>query len=94
MRKDYQKFICEHCGRTFIRNKDDVECNRNETAVFDITDAFDTTKEFCSEECMLKGLQDIMIKNKTLGRCIDLRIDSYKYEYEYEEEANETEKIS
>lgn len=86
MRKEYQKFICDCCGRIFVSNRYDVECNHNETVVFDITDKLDTTKEFCSEECMMKGLQDIMIKDKALGRRIDLRIESYKYEYEYEDE--------
>lgn len=85
MRKDYQKFICEYCGRTFITNRDDIDYNHNELEVFDVTDMNDETKEFCSEECMLKGLQNIMIKNKTLGRRIDLKIESYKYGYEYEE---------
>lgn len=84
MRKDYQKFICEHCGRTFITNIDDSEYNCNELEAFDVTDEFDSTKEFCSEECMMKGLQFVIIKNKSLGRRIDLRIESYKYEYEYE----------
>lgn len=90
MRKDYQKFICDHCGRTFIRDTEDVEYNSGELKIFAVTDMNDETKEFCSEECMLKGLQDIMIKDKTLGRRVDLRLESYKYEYEYEEETDET----
>lgn len=86
MRKDYQKFICDFCGRTFIRDTEDVEDNHNELKVFAVTDMNDETKEFCSEECMLKELPAIMIKDKTLGRRTDLRLESYKYEYEYEEE--------
>lgn len=85
MRKDYQKFICDCCGRTLVADRYDVEYNVNKLEVFDVTDRNDETKEFCSEECMLKGLQDIMIKDKTLGRRTDLRLESYKYEYEYEE---------
>lgn len=85
MRKYYQKFICECCGRTFIANRDDAEYNVNELEIFDVTDINDETKEFCSEECMLKALPDIMIKDKTLGRRTDLRLESFKYEYEYEE---------
>ena len=85
MRKDYQKFICDCCGRIFIANRDSVEYNHNELKIFAVTDINDTTKEFCSEECMLKTLPDIMIKDKTLGRRVDLRLESYKYEYEYEE---------
>lgn len=92
MRKDYEKFICDCCGRTFIRDKDDVEDNHNELKVFDVTNINDETKEYCSEECMLKGLQDIMIKNKTLGRSVDFRIEPYKYHYEHEEEKDETAK--
>lgn len=68
------------------------EENNNELKVFDVTDTNDETKEFCSEECMLKGLRDIMVKDKTLGRCTDLRLESYKYEYEHEEEKDETAK--
>lgn len=83
MRKDYQKFICDHCGRTFVRNKDGIEHNINELKIFAITDKNDVTKEYCNEECMLKALPDIMIKDETLGRRIDLRLESYKYEYEY-----------
>jgi hypothetical protein len=86
MRKDYQKFICDFCGRTLVADRYDVEYNVNKLEVFDVTDTNDETKEYCSEECMLKGLQDIMTKDKTLGRRIDLRLESYKYEYEYEEE--------
>ena len=85
MRKDYQKFICDSCGRTFIINHDDTECNNNELEIFDVTDKYNTTKEFCSKECMFKGLQDIMVKNWSLGRKIDLRMESYRHEYEYEE---------
>lgn len=85
MRKDYQKFICDFCGHTFIRDTEDVEDNHNELKIFAVTDMNDETKEYCSEECMLKGLQDTMIKDKTLGRRVDLRLESYKYEYEYEE---------
>ena len=94
MRKEYQKFICDCCGRIFVANRYDVEYNHNELEAFDVTDMNDATKEFCSLSCILKGLQDIMIEDKALGRRIDLRIESYKYEYEYEEEVNETEKIS
>lgn len=86
MRKDYQKFICDCCGRTLVADRSDFEYNVNKLEVFDVDDANDETKEYCSEECMLKGLQDIMIKDKTLGRRVDLRLESYKYEYEYEEE--------
>ena len=88
MRKDYQKFICDCCGRTLVADRHDVEYNVNELEVFDVTDRNDETKEFCSESCMLKGLQDIMIKDKALGRRTDLRLESYKYEYEYEEVDN------
>ena len=90
MRKDYQKFICDCCGRTFRADRDDVEYNSSELKIFAVTDMNDETKEYCSEECMLKGLQDIMIKDKTLDRRVDLRLESYKYEYEYEEETDET----
>lgn len=89
MRKDYQKFICDHCGRTFIMNRDDVECNPNELEIFDVTDRYDTTKEFCSAECALNALSDFIVTSKALGRRVGIKIESYKYEYEHEEKADE-----
>jgi hypothetical protein len=52
MRKDYQKFICDFCGRTFIRDTDDIEYDSSELKIFAVTDTYDETKEYCSEECM------------------------------------------
>jgi hypothetical protein len=48
MRKDYQEFICDYCGRTFIRDTDDIEYDSSELKIFAVTDMYDETKDALS----------------------------------------------
>lgn len=90
MRLDKQIFICDHCKKRVVRNKDDIDLNTKTLNVFEVEShcAQIETEEFCSEECMINRLPELILKCRCIGARPKFIITNYNYEYE-EEEVNE-----
>lgn len=90
MRIDKQIFVCDYCKKRVVHNKDDSDLNTETLNVFEV-ETHSTqieTEEFCSEECMINRLPELICKCRILGCRPDFTISNYDYEYE-EENNNE-----
>ena len=86
MRLDKQIFICNYCKKRVVRNKDDIDINTKMLDVFEVYPRCTQieTEEFCSGECMINRLPELILKCRSIGACPDFTITSYSYEYEEE----------
>lgn len=91
MRLDKQVFICDYCKKRVVRNQDDTDSNTKTLNVFEVEQASNNIdiEEFCSEECMINRLPELILKCKCIGASPNFTISNYEYNYEYEEENNQ-----
>ena len=85
---DKQIFICDYCKKRVVRNKDNSDLNTKTLNVFEVEQANNNIdiEEFCSEECMINRLPELICKCRLLGYRPDFTISNYDYEYEEEKE--------
>lgn len=86
MRLDKQIFICDYCKKRVGRNMDDIDLNTKTLNVFEVESHYTQieTEEFCSEECMLNRLPELILKCRCIGCRPGFTISNYDYEYEEE----------
>lgn len=90
MRLDKQIFICDYCKKKVVRNMDDPDYNTKTLNVFEVEHSCNNIdiEEFCSEECMVNRLPELILKCRCIGARPDFTIANYDYTYE-EEKDNE-----
>lgn len=84
MRLDKQAFICDCCKKRVVRNMDDTDYNTKTLNVFEVEQNCNNVDimEFCSEECMIKSLPELILKCQVIGARPEFTIANYDYEYE------------
>lgn len=90
MRFDKQIFVCDYCKKKVVRNMDETDYNTKTLNVFEVEQTSNNIDimEFCSEECMIKSLPELILKCHCIGVRPDFTISNYEYKYE-EENNNE-----
>lgn len=86
MRLDKQIFICDYCKKKVVRNMDDTDYNTKTLNVFEVEHPCNNIdiQEFCSEECMVNRLPELILKCRCIGARPNFAITNYDYTYEEE----------